>query len=64
VDEPPKVWVKTFVVIKKETIKKKIRKDILEGKDERVKMKIPHKNGGDSLTLKTTNIRELILSKI
>jgi hypothetical protein len=23
-------------------------------------MKIPHENGGDSLTLKTTNIRELL----
>jgi hypothetical protein len=25
-----------------------------------IKMKIPHENGGDSLTLKTTNIRELL----
>ena len=38
------------------------RKGIPEGKDEVGKMKIPHENGGDSLTLKTTNIRELILS--
>jgi hypothetical protein len=38
------------------------RKAIPEGKDEVGKMKIPHENGGDSLTLKTTNIRELILS--
>jgi hypothetical protein len=35
---------------------------MFEGKDRWDKMKIPHENGGDSLTLKTTNIREIILS--
>lgn len=34
---------------------------MFKGKYRCYKMKIPHENGGDSLTLKTTNIRELNL---
>ena len=61
-DEPPNVWANSFPVIKKSRNKKMKRETMPEGKDEVGKMKIPHENGGDSLTLKTTNIRELILS--
>ena len=38
--------------------------DMVKGQKSKqalLKMKIPHENGGNSLTLKTTNIRETIL---
>jgi len=64
VEDPPKVWANSVSLIKKERNNIMKRKAIPEGKDEAGKMKIPHENGGDSLTLKTTNIRELILLRI
>jgi hypothetical protein len=42
-------------------IPKNAFKDIFKSKQACLEMKIPHKNGGNSLTLKTTNIRETIL---
>jgi hypothetical protein len=50
------------MLVEKSRTKAKIDLNVIsKSKQARLEMKIPHKNGGNSLTLKTTNIRETIL---
>jgi hypothetical protein len=58
---PPRVCARRKLVDKIKKSAKIVFKDIFKIKQAALEMKIPHENGGNSLTLKTTNIRETIL---